>query len=1351
MGFRFGNEDDVQPDSKSAPAPPTDDGDKDPSQQDVAPTDGKATAQDDVKETTKDAPSGPPEREATFKDYLRIFTYATKWDYVLILGAVLASMGAGVTMPLMNIIFGRLVDDFNNFGGPNPPPPDKFLKSVNRLALLMFAIFVARFSFNYISKFCFRIIGIRMSSAIRLAYVRSLFEQSIHVLDTMPSGSAASTITSTANILQLGISEKLGIFLEFTTMIIAATIIAYSYSWRLALVTSSVLLFIIFVLAVLLPFIIKGHTRMTKAEGRGTSVANEAFSGIRMITSCGAETRVAERYAEWVKKAQQAAQFSSPFFSVQFGLIFFGLYGAFAIAFWYGMRLLVDGYISDVGTVIIVMMSVMFMVISLERMSTPLIAVSKAMVAAAEFYSVIDAPKPKMGTLRGDEVPADQDIEFKDVHFAYPSRPSKRVLDGLNLKIRANMNTAIVGPSGSGKSTIVGLVEGWYSLHEQHIIAKAIAKDQNKKSKDKKKEKKDKKDKKKAKGSKKDEEDEDDVEDLTVTNPEDIGPPVVLSGTITIGGIPLDQVDLKWWRAQIGLVQQEPFLFNDTIFSNVAAGLIGTQWEDDPDEKKLELVKTACAESFADEFIDRLPDGYNTQVGDSGTKLSGGQRQRIAIARSIVSKPKILILDEATSAIDVRGERIVQQALERAAKGRTTITIAHRLSTIMNADRICVLQSGKVVERGTHDSLLQNETGAYYGLVHAQKLSLGDGEAEEEPIPEEDVSAILKREKSAAHSEKADATRSDTWKDRNLFNGFGLLLLEQKKRWPLFTLSIIGAMIASTAIPMQAFLFAKIVVVFQESGESLIDGATFWAKMWAILAAVVGFGYFLTTYAGTTAEGHIAAAYRQEYFESTLFQKTAYFDMEDNSTGQLTARLSSDPTALKELLGINFMMMMIGVFSLVGALCISFAYGWKLALVALCVTVPLGILAGFYRVRYELQFAAMNEAVFKESSKFGAEAIGAFRTVSALTMERSICDRYATLLNGHVTSAYKKARLTTLVIAFAESVSIGCQALVFWYGGQLLASREYSTVAFLVTYMAVIQGSESAGQWLSFGPNAAQASAAANRILEARASRTRDSASTDARIPDTDQGVRIELRDVHFKYPTRDVSIFKGLNLTIEAGQFAALVGASGSGKTSIVSLLERFYDPTRGAILLNGTDITDINVYEYRKLLSLVAQEPALFQGTLRENILLGVDPATVTEERLHACCRDANIHDFIVSLPEGYNTNIGSRGVSLSGGQKQRVSIARALIRDPRVLLLDEATSSLDSEGEKLVQAAFERVAKGRTTIAVAHRLATIQKADVIYVLGEGKVLEKGNHAELLKQRGVYWHMCHNQALDR
>jgi len=845
----------------------------------------------DARDGTKPATTRP-EREAAFGDYIRIFSYATKWDYVLMLGAAVASVGAGTTMPLMNIVFGRLVGDFNRYFSSDPQSQADFEAQVDRMALYMFALFIARFSLNYINKFCFRLIGIRMSAAIRLDYLRSLFSQTVHVLDSMPSGAAATTITSTANTLQIGISEKLGTYIEFMSTITAAIIIAFIYSWRLALVTSSVIVFISLVISILLPFIIKGQAQLTKAEGKAGSVAAEALGAIRMVAACGAEARVSQKYAEWVTEAKKAGQSTSPFMALQFGLIFFGLYGAFALAFWFGMKSFLDGHVDNVGTVIIVLMSVMMMVMSLERISTPLIAASKAMVAAAEFFAVIDAPRPKQGTLRDPDVSADKDIVFKDVHFAYPSRPSKKILDGLDLRIRANKNTAIVGPSGSGKSTIVGLIEGWYTLHDQYTIAKAVEKDKKKE-----------KAKKKGKAGEEEEEEGNNM----VQNPEDDGPPVELRGTITTGGYLLEDIDTKWWRSQIGLVQQEPFLFNDTIFNNVASGLIGTQWENEPEEVKRTLVREACVESFADEFIERLPDGYDTQVGDAGAKLSGGQRQRIAIARSIVKKPKILILDEATSAIDVRGEKIVQAALERASKGRTTITIAHRLSTIKNADRICVLKGGKVVERGTHASLLTNEKGVYYNLVHAQSLSLG--EDQEEPMYEEDLGTILSREKSAARSDAEAANQTEKWKDRNLLNGFGKLLYEQKSRFPLYIVALVAAMGAAASVPLQAFLFAKIVDAFIQ--PDILGHTTFWAKMWAVLAAGVGLSYFTTTVVSTNVEHFISAAYRQEYFSSILTQKTSYFDKDENSTGQLTARLSGDPQSLKELLGINLMMMLV--------------------------------------------------------------------------------------------------------------------------------------------------------------------------------------------------------------------------------------------------------------------------------------------------------------------------------------------------------------------------------------------------------------------------------------------------------
>jgi ATP-binding cassette subfamily B (MDR/TAP) protein 1 len=320
-----------------------------------------------------------------------------------------------------------------------------------------------------------------------------------------------------------------------------------------------------------------------------------------------------------------------------------------------------------------------------------------------------------------------------------------------------------------------------------------------------------------------------------------------------------------------------------------------------------------------------------------------------------------------------------------------------------------------------------------------------------------------------------------------------------------------------------------------------------------------------------------------------------------------------------------------------------------------------------------------------------------------------------------------------------------------------VATHEYDMVQFLVIYIAVIAGSESAGQWCSFGPNMAQATAAANRILSFRIKPTIGEALQ--KVPKGNGGAELELRNIHFTYPTRDIPIFAGLNLTIKNGQFAALVGASGCGKTSIISLLEQFYPIQRGSIMLDGINIKDLDVTEYRKIFSLVAQEATLFQGSIRENVLLGVDETKVSENDLIQSCRDAEIHDFIMSLPEGYNTDIGSKGVALSGGQKQRIAIARAMIRKPRVLLLDEATSSLDSESEKLVQAAFERAGKGRTMVVVAHRLATVQNADIIFVLGsiaEGgglgaRVLEKGTHSELVARRGVYYQMCQSQALDR
>ena len=814
------------------------------------------------------------------------------------------------------------------------------------------------------------------------------------------------------------------------------------------------------------------------------------------------------------------------------------------------------------NSVLSVLFSVMVLVFSLERVTTPVLAIGKATIAACQFFTVIDAPHPDKGHLKDPDVSATQDIVFKDVTFAYPSRPHVKILDGLNLNIEAGKITAIVGPSGSGKSTIVGLIERWYTLQDQIIIEKAVeggtekANEKKEKAKAKEEEKKRKNPKKKSK-----DEEESDVEKEKEDDPmfDESGPVIQLSGSVSTAGHGLDEIELKWWRSQIGLVQQEPFLFNESVYTNVANGLVGSQWENESEEKKMELVKEACKEAFADEFIDKLPKGYHTLVGDSGTKLSGGQRQRIAIARSIVRKPSILILDEATSAIDVRGERIVQAALDRVAKSRTTITIAHRLSTIRKADRIIVLKKGQVVETGTHETLMTVDGGVYANLVNAQALSLGQGTEDEEDIEgEDDEDDALSRKRTEGQEEGAESAKEALTTRKNFFTSFGRLFYETKNQWWLMALGIFFTAVGGAAMPLQAWLFAQVINIFQYQGEKLASESRFWGGMFGVFAGGAGIGYFGSFLFATRVATYVRAKYQQEYFESIIHQKASFFDAEEHSHGTITSQTSSDPQRLEEMMGANMASVFIAIWNIIGSVTISFAFGWKLALVANCVILPVLLGSAFWRFKYEIHFEEMNNEVFAESSKFASESIGAFRTVTSLTLEDSICDRFEKLLSGHVTAAYKKARWVSFLFGLADSITMPCQALIFYYGGQLLLKGEYSIISFFVVSIAILNAGQSAGQSLSFGPNAAQVTGAATRILDMRANKVPVDDSRPKDVPDAEGGFKIELQDIHFKYPTRETPVFQGLSLTIEKGQFAALVGASGCGKTSIISLLER-------------------------------------------------------------------------------------------------------------------------------------------------------------------------------------------------
>ncbi|KAJ4987038.1 ABC transporter [Stagonosporopsis vannaccii] len=1303
----------------------------------------------DIGQTETVAAAAKKGSDAGMKNYLRVFKYGTPLDYFLIMLCCITSIGSGIAFPLMNIVFGQLVGTFTEYFVPGTDVTrDEFQADINTLTLYIVYLFIAKFVLSYVSMLCIRISGLRMSAALRLAYLRALFAQPVATIDTISPGKVSTRITTSSNTVQLAISQHFAMLFQSLAFTIGLYVVSFVKGWLLTLVASAALPFILVVYGIIVPPFIKIQKVTAKHLEDASAMAFEMFSSVRVVVAFGAEAKLARQYELEIIKSGESEKKAAPLMGLIMAPQMMAMYGTFGLTFWYGIKRASEGK-GNVGDITVVLFSVMMAVMNIGRLVGPIMAIAKAATAAHELFVTIDAPLADTSGKKEPEITADDDIVFENVSFSYPSRPNVQILDNLGLKLKAGKVTAIVGPSGSGKSTIVGLLQRWYELAGTTAVEKVDAPlpspigDEQQAQKPKRFWQKSQENKKKT-----------DTEDSDKPKKEEdveLGPNTC-TGTIRIGHTDLREVDLKWWRSQIGLVQQEPFLFNDTLFNNVAFGLCGTNLQDMPRDEKVKMVEEACREAYAEEFIAKLPQGYDTLVGESGIKLSGGQRQRIAIARSIIKQPTILILDEATSAIDVRTERIVQQALDRVSRNRTTIVIAHRLSTIKRADKIVVLRKGKLVEEGTHDELVRLEAGVYRGLVYAQELAMDPEGANDisEEAQLERVNTVEAKHADAQETESRTSEADPEYKERGLALSFGRLLYEQRSQWLLYSISTIGILMAGAIYPLQAFIFAKVIEVFTFTGDQLVSRGNFWAGMFGVEAAAVGLAYFVLGYALHYVEVIVTAFYGQEYLNNMMRKRIAWFDDQGHSAGSLTSRLSSDVMQLRQLMTTEMSVALIAVVNLVGSLIISFVYGWKLTLVALFSIMPIILGAGYMRMRLEIQFEKKNAKVFEESSQFATEAVGAFRTVLSLIMEDMIGNRYESLLSSHVKHAFGNAKYSTIVFAASDSLELGCMALAFWYGGTLLAKREYGVVDFFVIYTAVVQGAIAAGMWFSFAPNMAQATGAANRILSMRPPKN-TAAPTYQALRNPSGGVSVDLQNVNFAYKSRDTPVLSNLNLQVAPGQFAALVGASGCGKSTTISLLERFYDVTSGTILYNGQDITTLDPSLYRQQLSLVSQEPTLYEGTIKDNIALSVDSATDSD--IESACTDAQIHEFIVSLPDGYNTRLGPKGMSLSGGQKQRLSLARALLRKPRLLLLDEATSSLDSESEKLVQAAIERAAGegARTMIAVAHRLATIQKADVIFVMGSGRVLEQGSHHELLKKRGVYWQMCQAQALDR
>ncbi|KAF2206342.1 hypothetical protein CERZMDRAFT_53286 [Cercospora zeae-maydis SCOH1-5] len=1247
--------------------------------------------------------------------YAMLYRYATRNDLIIIAISSIAAIAAGAALPLMTVVFGSLTGTFQGFF-QGTVPGSNFSSEISRLTLYFVYLGVAEFVATYISTVGFIYAGEHISGKVRQHYLASILRQNIGYFDKLGAGEITTRITADTNLVQDAVSEKVGLTLTALATFIAAYVIGYIKYWKLTLILTSSVVAIFLTMGILGQFIVKYNKASLASYAEGGTVAEEVISSIRNAIAFGTQDKLAKEYDKHLAIAEVAGFKTKAITGSMIGFLMCYVYLSYSLAFWMGSRLIVDGE-TTLQSVITIIMSIMIGAFALGNVAPNVQAFTTGVAAASKIYSTIDRASPLDPTsetgIRLDGLTGV--VELHNIKHIYPSRPEVVVMQDVSLVVPAGKTTALVGASGSGKSTIVGLVERFYD-------------------------------------------------------------PV--GGTVTLDGHNVQDLNLRWLRQQISLVSQEPTLFATSIAGNIRHGLIGTDAENWPEDKVREVVENAAKMSNAHDFICQLPEGYDTNVGERGFLLSGGQKQRIAIARAIVSDPKILLLDEATSALDTKSEGVVQAALDKAAQGRTTIVIAHRLSTIRDADNIVVMQQGRIVEQGTHDDLLEKH-GAYSSLVEAQRIAAENEqpgtESEEEEVFDDEKDFALNHSTSTglgkdpddlklsrsrtresvskqvlANKDDAAAPKYSLWTLIKVVGSFNTT------EWKWMLVGLFWSIICGGGNPTQSVFLAKSITSLSlppSQYGKLRSEANFWSWMYFMLAMVQLLSYFGQGFAFAWCSEKLVRRARDKSFRAILRQDIAFFDKEENSAGALTSFLSTETTHLAGMSGVTLGTLLLVTTTLVVGFVIALAIGWKLALVCIA-TVPIVLACGFFRFWMLTRFQARAKKAYSKSASYACEATSAIRTVASLTREHDVWNHYHEQIVDQEKSSLQSIIRSSSLYAGSQSLMFLCIALGFWYGGTLIGSGEYRMFQFFLCFSAVIFGAQSAGTIFSFAPDMGKAKHAAHEMKTLFDRKPEiDTWSTEGEdVPDIEGD--IEFRDVHFRYPTRpEQPVLRGLNLSVRAGQYVALVGASGCGKSTTIALIERFYNPLVGGIYVDGKEISALNVNSYRNKLALVSQEPTLYQGTIRENILLGAAtaPSDVPEESIIQACKDANIYDFILSLPESFDTVVGSKGSMLSGGQKQRIAIARALLRDPRILLLDEATSALDSESEKVVQAALDKAAKGRTTIAVAHRLSTIQKADMIYVFDAGRVVESGTHGELIARKGRYFELVNLQSLGR
>ncbi|PWY96094.1 putative ABC multidrug transporter [Aspergillus sclerotioniger CBS 115572] len=1315
-----------------------------------------ATAEESAK---ADVPAKPSLwRRATLFARLLVYSNPSTTDLLVLFIGFIAAIAAGVPFPIMSIVFGELVNGLDSASCEvSATTAGAYQAGLNHKILLIVYVGIAYFGLIYIYSLCWNLSGERLAQRLRDRYFSSILRQDAEFFSKLSAGEVSARITGDIAVEQQGTNEKVGIVINSVAFFITAYVVAFIKDARLAgILVSLTPAYLLMALSGGF-FVQKYFGSALESMGKASSVALEAFSNTMVVHAFSANARLEEKFVQLLHPALRAGVYKSVAMATQAGLLYFIAFSANGLAFWQGSAQIANAVESSgggisVGNIFTVILILVDASLILSQAAPFLRSFDAAAVAFRKLEADIDHRSTIDGTTEhtGRSLPEiTGTVELHNVSFAYPSQPDRPVLQDLSFICPAGQQTAIVGLSGSGKSTVAGLITRFYNVNQ---------------------------------------------------------------GSVLLDGHDIMELNVRSVRSHLSLVQQEPYLLDRSILENIALGLVnspahaylrpllmGTGLAEiaaavrdgqelvtaalahsDHAREIVSLVLHAAQLADANGFIERLQEGYGTMVGAKGNLISGGQKQRISLARSLVKDPRILILDEATASLDSATERRIQQALDKVAVGRTVITIAHRLATIKNADNIILMRQGRLIEQGTHQNLLA-ANGAYAELVRLQNLNVHGGEEGESDTacstassngvqkPETATLDVLTEVEKPALVQAVEESKNGPEEEENQTASSTLSSLGSLFRPHLFALvlALTGAVVIGGTYCGSAIIFGNVVSKLSgcEEPADIRHAGHLFGLLFFMLAIIEFLANFISwSLFGWIAE-QIIYKVRVLSLRTILEQDLAWHESKDHNPSMLLGLITKDSSALGGLTGSVVCTILSTLVSLVATITMTHIIAWKIALVCLSV-VPLLLGAGWMRVTTLAAFEERHLEAFAHSNAITVEAVNSIKTVMSLSLEHEVLETYRRSLQAPMRQVTGYSAWANLWLAVGYGLSNFLYALAYWWGSKQIIAGEYTQQQFFIVQLALLVSSQLWGQMFALVPEVSRAFSATRRLLNLLdQGSTRDlaaplqgqgdlesSSSEKGPASTNTTGISVAFKQVHFSYPARpDTTVLHGLDLSIRAGQFAALVGPSGAGKSTIISLVERLYRPTSGTVEVDGMDIAygDSNG-AFRHQIAYVPQQSAMFEGTVRFNLMLGARPGqTPTQAELEDACRLANIHDTIMQLPDGYNTDCGPNGDRLSDGQKQRLAIARALVRKPQLLLLDESTSALDAESERLLQEGLDQARKVMTVIAIAHRLYTIRKANVIFMIENGQCVDRGTHAELVERSESYRVNALNQAV--